>query len=118
MLGLTSALSIHDRFPETLGSFTEHHQDFGQVFAGSSATDVTAGLGPSSRDTGHATRPQAAPSAKSFGEICERGEAISAAAPQVRYFGCPFSKHTPVRYEHVMNACVHRPGWPELKRVL
>lgn len=118
LLAMTSALSIHERFPETSGSFAERHQDFGQAFAGSSATDVIAGLGPSSRDTGHATRPQAAPSAKNLGEICETGETIPAAAPQVRYFQCPFSKHSPVRYERVMNVCTNRPGWVELKRVL
>lgn len=118
LLALTAAMSIHDSFPETSGSFGHHHEDFGQVFAGSSATDVTDRLGTSSRDAGHATRSKAAPSAKSFGEICESGETISAAAPQVRYFGCPFSKYDPARYELVTNACTHRPGWEELKRVL
>ena len=89
----------------------------GQVVAGSGAIDVPVHLGPS-EDTGHATRSEAVFFAKSFGETWESRETVSAAAPEVRHFACPFSKHCPVRYEQVMNVCTTRPGFPLVKRVL
>lgn len=115
-LALRSALLIPHCYPKTVGFVGQRHEDFGQVFSGSSATNVA--VGPSLRDSRQATGSKAAPCTRSFGETCKNGEQISAAAPQVRYFGCPFSKHDPARYELVMNVCTHRPGWDELKRVL
>lgn len=98
--------------------FGPYLEGSGQDFAGSSSTDVTRCLSPPSRDTGHATNSKVSTSAESLGEICESGEAVTAAAPEVRYLACPFSKHDPARYEQVCNVCTSGPGWTELKKVL
>lgn len=80
---------------------------------------MTRCLSPPSRDIGHGTRSEA-PAAKRIGEICDREETAIVAAPEDRYFACPFSKHDRVRYELVlkMSSCTLRPGWLELKRVM